>query len=195
MHGLINKAIQSFFCNTYGTERWLRVTEAAGFDSPDFEAMLIYDTDQSRQLLDAIALELDRPLNEVLEDIGTFLVSNPQTESLRRLLRFCGVSYQDFLHSLDDLSDRARLAVSDLHLPALELREHAAGQFSLTCAPGLPGFGHVLVGVLRAMADDYGALAMLEHSGGGKGRDVISITLVEPAFAKGRSFELGAAVR
>ncbi|MEP3333896.1 heme NO-binding domain-containing protein [Sedimentitalea sp.] len=192
MHGLVNKALQSFFCATYGTERWLRVTEAAGFESPEFEAMLIYDKDQSSRLLDAMALELERPLNEVLEDIGTFLVSNPHTESLRRLLRFCGVSYLDFLHSLDDLPDRARLAVSDLHLPALELREHAAGRFSLTCAPGLPGFGDVLVGVLRAMADDYGALAMLEHSGGTNGRDVISITLIETAFAKGRSFELGA---
>ncbi|MEY8827758.1 heme NO-binding domain-containing protein [Sedimentitalea sp. XS_ASV28] len=195
MHGLINKSLQSFFCATYGTARWSRVTEAAGFDSPDFEAMLIYDKAQSRRLLDAMALELDRPLNEVLEDIGTFLVSNPQTESLRRLLRFCGESYLDFLHSLDDLPDRARLAVSDLHLPALELREHAAGRFSLTCGPGLPGFGNVLVGVLRAMADDYGALAMLEHSGGGSGHDVISITLVEQAFAEGRRFELGAAAQ
>lgn len=192
MHGLINRAIQSFFCATYGAERWLRVTEAAGFENAEFEAMLIYDEDKSRALLDAIAMELDRPLNEVLEDIGTYLVSNPQTESLRRLLRFCGVSYLDFLHSLDDLPDRARLAVADLHLPALELREHAAGCFSLTCDPGLPGFGDVLVGVLRAMADDYGALAMLEHSGGTDGRDVITITLIETAFAEGRSFELGA---
>jgi hypothetical protein len=95
MHGLINKAIQSFFCTTYGVERWLRVTEAAGFETAEFEAMLIYDEQQSRHLLDVIATELDRPLNEVLEDIGTFLVSNPQTESLRRLLRFCGVGYLD----------------------------------------------------------------------------------------------------
>lgn len=191
MHGLINKAIQSFFCATYGADRWLRVTETAGFEHADFEAMLIYDDAQSRYLLDVIAGELDRPLNEILEDIGTFLVSNPQTESLRRLLRFCGVSYLDFLHSLDDLPDRARLAVSDLHLPPLELREHAVGHFSLTCGAGLPGFGAVMVGILRAMADDYGALVMLEHSGNSDGRDVITITLIETAFAEGRSFELG----
>jgi hypothetical protein len=191
MHGLINKAIQSFFCTTYGVERWLRVTEAAGFETAEFEAMLIYDEQQSRHLLDVIATELDRPLNEVLEDIGTFLVSNPQTESLRRLLRFCGVGYLDFLHSLDDLPDRARLAVADLHLPPLELREHAPGHFSLTCGPGLPGFGDVMVGILRAMADDYGALVMLEHNGSSDGRDVISITLIETAFAEGRRFDLG----
>lgn len=192
MHGLINKAVQSFFCTTYGVDRWVTVTQAAGLEFTDFEAMLVYDEEQSARMLDAASVELGRPLDEVLEDFGTFLVSNPQTEALRRLLRFGGVTYVEFLHSLDDLPDRARLAVSDLHLPALELREHAAGLFSLTCHPGLPGFGSVMVGVLRAMADDYGALAMLERSGGGQGPDVITITLIETAFAKGRSFDLGA---
>ncbi len=194
MHGLINRAIQSFCCATYGTDRWLRVTEAAGLDFSEYEAMLIYNEEQSRRMLNALAAELGRPLEEVLEDIGTFLVSNPQVESLRRLLRFGGVTYLEFLHSLDDLPDRTRLAVSDLHLPALELREHAAGLFSLTCHPGLPGFGSVLVGLLRAMADDYGALVMLERKVARDGCDVITITLVETAFAEGRSFELGARV-
>ena len=192
MHGLINRAIQSFFCNTYGQERWQRVTEAAGLGFSDFEAMLVYEEEQSLRVLDAICAELGRSRTDVLEDLCTYLVSHPQVESLRRLLRFGGVTYVEFLHSLDDLPDRARLAVSDLHLPPLELREHTAGHFSLTCKPGLPGFGSVLVGVLRAMADDYGALAILDHQGAREGCEVISITLVESAFAAGRSFDLGA---
>lgn len=192
MHGLINRALQSFFCLTYGPERWERVTDAAGLDFSEFEAMLIYDTAQSLAVLAEACAELGRPQTEVLEDLGTFLVSHPQVEALRRLLRFGGVSYVEFLHSLDDLPDRARLAVSDLKLPALELREHTIGQFSLTCQPGLPGFGSVMMGVLRTMADDYGALVMLEHKGGHNNCEVISITLVETEFAQGRSFDLGA---
>lgn len=168
------------------------MTDAAGLDFSDFEAMLIYDEAQSLRVLAAACVELNRPQTEVLEDLGTFLVSHPEVESLRRLLRFGGVSYVEFLHSLDDLPDRTRLAVSDLKLPALELREYTVGQFSLTCQPGLPGFGSVMMGVLRAMADDYGALVMLEHQGGCNGWEVISITLVETAFAAGRSFDLGA---
>ncbi len=192
MHGLINRALQSFVCNTYGTERWHQVTEAAELGFTEYEAMLIYDEDQSLRVLDAICTELQRPLDEVLEDLGTFLVSNPAVESLRRLLRFGGVNYIEFLHSLDDLPDRARLAVADLHLPQMVLREHTGGQFSLTCGTGLPGFGMVMMGVLRAMADDYGALVTLDYKGSREGGDVISITLIETAFAEGRSFELGA---
>lgn len=52
-----------------------------------------------------------------------------------------------------------------------------------------------MIGVLRAMADDYGALVMLEHNGKSDGRDVITITLVETSFAEGRSFDLGAVAK
>lgn len=194
MHGLINRTIQSFTCHTYGQARWLAVTEAAGLDFSEFEAMLIYDEDLSRGVLAALCANLDRDVSDVLEDVGTFLVSNPNVESLRRLLRFGGVNYTEFLHSLDDLPDRARLAVSDLNLPALELREHTAGHFSLTCHPGLQGFGSVMLGVLRAMADDYGALVVLDHHSGEKGAEVIDIKVIEAAWAEGRSFDLGARI-
>jgi hypothetical protein len=45
---------------------------------------------------------------------------------------------------------------------------------------------------LRTMADDYGALVVLEHQGGGQGSETISISLVMTEFAEGRRFDLGA---
>lgn len=194
MHGLVNRAIQSFVTNTYGRERWQWVTEAAGLGNIEFEAMLPYDDDLTEAVLDALCAELGRERAEVLEDLGTYLVSNPDVEALRRLLRFGGETYVDFLHSLDDLPDRTRLAVPDLHLPAMELREVGAGRYSLICGPELPGFGWVMMGILRTMADDYGALVMLEHEGSQGEDEVIAITLIETAFSKGRDFTLGARV-
>ncbi|NVO54685.1 heme NO-binding domain-containing protein [Rhodobacteraceae bacterium B1Z28] len=192
MHGLINRAIQSFVCATYGQSCWLRVTEAAGLGFVEFEAMLVYDNDMSTRILHALSADLNRPQAEILEDVGTYLVSHPNTEGLRRLLRFGGVTYVEFLHSLDDLADRVRLAVSDLTLPTLELRELSSTEYQLCCFPGLPGYSSVMVGVLRAMADDYGALVMLSHDGQQGNAEVISVTLVESAFAAGRHFDLGA---
>ena len=191
MHGLINRAVQSFVCATYGQSCWLRVTEIAGLGFTEFEAMLIYDQDVTTRVLDGLCSELKRPRPEVLEDLGTYLVSHPNMEDLRRLLRFGGGSYVEFLHSLDDLSDRVRLAVSDLRLPVLELREVTTSEYQLHCYPGLPGYASVMVGVLRALADDYGALAILTHEGRQGTVEVITILLVESAFAEGRHFELG----
>nr|WP_321254945.1 heme NO-binding domain-containing protein [uncultured Ruegeria sp.] len=192
MHGLINRAVQSFVCATYGQACWLRVAAAAELGFVELEAMLVYDADTSLRVLDALCADRNRARAEMLEDLGTYLVSHPNTEGLRRLLRFGGVTYVEFLHSLDDLSDRVRLAASDLSLPALELRELSGAEYQLHCFPGLPGYSSVMVGVLRAMADDYGALVMLSHDGQQGDADVITIALVESSFAEGRQFELGA---
>jgi hypothetical protein len=192
MHGLINRAVQCFVRDTYGAERWLETARAAGLEFSDFEPMLHYEDALTEVVLDTVAGQLGVPPETVLEDIGTYLVSHPNAEALRRLLRFGGVTFIEFLHSLDDLPDRARLAVSDLELPSMELREHAANRFSLICQGAHSGFGFVMMGVLRTLADDYGALVFLEHQGGGHNIEVIEITLIEAAFAEGRSFELGA---
>jgi hypothetical protein len=190
MHGLINRSIQSFLRDTYGQELWRRVARDARLGFENFEAMLAYDDALTDAVLNAAARALDRPREALLEDLGTYLVSHPNLEPLRRLLRFGGVSFVDFLHSLDDLPERGRLAVPDLELPRFELHPLSAQQFLLRCTAPRPGFGHVMVGVLRAMADDYGALAMLDYTGRDGRVETITIDLLETRFAAGRPFSL-----
>ena len=110
-------------------------------------------------------------------------------------MRFGGTSFIDFLYSLDDLPARVRLAVPELTLPQMELREHGRRSFSFVVKSEdtrKPWFGHVMVGLLRAMADDYGALVVLEHMGASPGREIIAIMLLEAAYTEGRAFDLGA---
>ena len=52
--------------------------------------------------------------------------------------------------------------------------EQAPGQFQLL--PTVLGYAQVMTGVLRAMADDYGALVIPDITGKQDGSDVISIT-------------------
>ncbi|MCW1956280.1 heme NO-binding domain-containing protein [uncultured Lentibacter sp.] len=192
MHGLINRTIERFVRETRGESLWLRVAEQAELGFVEFEAMLSYDAALTERVLEAVSAALLLPRESVLEDIGTYLVSHQKTEAVRRLLRFGGVDFVEFLHSLEDLPDRARLAVADLSLPGLELDEQLAGRFSLKVLAQPAGFGAVMLGVLRAMADDYGALVILEYFSDVEGEERIEIQLIEEAFAAGRGFELGA---
>lgn len=194
MHGLVNRAIQRFVVDSYGSAQWAAVARNADLGFVEFEAMWTYEDSLTPCVLAAVCDVLDRPYDELMEDIGTYLVSHPNLEALRRLLRFGGVNFLDFLHSLDDLPDRARLAVADLVLPRIELREHNPHQFSLNCEGDIPGCGHLFTGVLRAMADDYGALVFLEHQGVEEGVETVAIALLEAEFAEGRGFELGASI-
>ena len=48
----------------------------------------------------------------------------------------------------------------------------------------------VLAGILRAMADDYGALALIDCSAPQGGEEMVMIELLDNAYSVGRSFEL-----
>jgi hypothetical protein len=49
-----------------------------------------------------------------------------------------------------------------------------------------------MVGVLRAMADDYGALAVLEFTGAENGLETVDIHLLQSDYTSGRDFSLSA---
>jgi Haem-NO-binding len=195
VHGLINRAIQGFVRDTFGMATWRRVAQEAGLGFDSFEPMLSYELGQTTAVIAAVGRILNRPTDSVLEDLGTALVSDPENDVLRRLMRFGGVTFIDFLHSLEELQGRGRMAVPDLELPTLELDDVGSNVFRLTCRSDLPGAGQVLMGLLRAMADDYGALVLLDHvgrspqSGGG---EVIMIVLLDQNHAEGRRFDLAA---
>lgn len=195
MHGLVARTLQCFVQDTYGQERWRRVADDARLDLPEFEAMLDYEAQLVGRVLTRAELELDKPRAAMLEDIGTYLMTHPNNERLRRLMRYGGEDFIDFLHSLEELPGRARLAVPDLNLPGLELTETAPRRFTLVCkctGPTSRGYSHVLAGVLRAMADDYGALILLDLADGPGDDELIEITVIETDYTRGRSFVLGA---
>jgi hypothetical protein len=196
MHGLINRSMQCFLRDSYGTSVWSRTAALAGCGVEGYESLVTYDDAATERLIAAAMRVMDRPRDALLEDLGTYLVSHPNAQSLRRLLRFGGVGFVDFLHSVEDLPARCRMAVPDLILPEMELQDLGDGGFRLHVQPMLPGFGHVVVGLLRAMADDYGALAMLDHSGPDPdqpGGERVSILLLDQGFAEGRQFDLAVA--
>ena len=194
MHGLINRSIQCFLRDTYGPPAWEAIAREAGLGIVRFEAMLTYDDAFTDTVIDAAALVLQRSRETLLEDLGAYLICAETLTSLRRLLRFSGVNFADFVNSLEELPERSRLVLPSLEMPKLELLDLERGQFTLRCTAPLQGVGHIMVGLLRAMADDYGALVLLEHQGNDAGAEVISIRIADQAFNAARPFNLGMAV-
>lgn len=193
MHGLILRAIQCFLRDIWGAAFWAALVQDLRLPTAGFEAMLTYDPHLAGQIIDAAALRLKRHRDGLLEDLGTYLVSHPRREPIRRLLRFGGAGFADFLHSVEDLPDRLRLAVPDLRLPVLALRQVDADRFTLTVGASLDGVSpadaaQVLLGLVRAIADDYGTLVLIEPTGGG----TLAIDLLDGAHACARDFRLAA---
>jgi hypothetical protein len=199
MLGMINRALEGFARDTYGDALWFSVLEEVELAPDAFDAAFITDATLTGTLLATLSRALRKDPEEVLEDLGTFLVASPKMNAVRRLLRFSGEDFEEFLYSLNELPARARMALPDLDLPALDLVEgEGTGTFCLRVhgTATLPrGYGHVMLGLLRAMADDYGALVMLDHrmvpETVREGIEEIGIQLLEADFAKARDFALG----
>jgi len=194
MHGLINRSFQSFIQETYGQEAWDSVIQTSGLEFSSFEAMLTYADELTDQVIEAGVSVLGRARETLMEDLGHFLVSDERVTSLRRLLRFAGANFTDFVNSLEELPERGRLALPNLDMPELELIDHRGGQFTLRCTAPLRGVGYILVGMLRAMADDYGALVLFENLPDDRDTEIIAIRIADQDFNEARPFNLGMAV-
>jgi len=190
MHGLVNRSIQCFIADTYGAPAWQAVVGHSGLPFDDFDSLKPYDAALTGKIIASGSAVLNKPRAAMLEDLGTYLVTNPSMNSVRRLLRFSGTTFVEFLMALEDLPDRARLALPDLDLPELELARVSTHGFELHVRSPQAGAGSVMAGILRAMADDYGALVMMEVLSIGPGEDCIHLTVHDASFAEGRAFAL-----
>lgn len=183
MHGLVNRSIEIFLKETYGEPLWREVARAANVDVAGFETMLVYPDASTLALIAAASAQLDRAEAAFLEDLGAFLVTR---EPLRRLLRFGGGDFHEFLLSLDELQARGQMALPDLELPDLVIEQEGRARYFISVQSGFRGWGAVMSGLLRAMADDYGALVLIDPAG----PETVSVELLEAQFVAGRRFDL-----
>lgn len=186
MDALLLRSLQGYLRDTFGLAVWQAVCRRATLKVETFEPMLRYDPGMADRVAQCAADVLGRPVETVWEDMGTYLVTNPGHEGIRRLMRFGGVNFTDFLHSLEDMPGRARLALPDLDTPELTLTELGHDRFELACRSGIGGLPRVLVGLLTAMADDYGALCLIEPGQEGS----IRVRILDRLHAAGRPFDL-----
>ena len=164
MHGIFNRGLQCFIRDIHGVDIWEETCEQAKLPFYNFESMLTYDDATTEDLLSSFGGLVKRSRDDILEDFGTYIVSEDALTAARQLLKFGGGNYVEFLQSLNFVYDRAKLAVPDLDIPLMELVSHGACHFTLRARFQKRGFGATLLGLLRAMADDYNALVTITHT-------------------------------
>ena len=190
MHGLFIRAAQNFVTDTLGARAWLRVQDALPEELAEYSPFSTYEAQSTNRVLEVIGTCLAQPVPDFLEDLGTYLVAHPKCETTRRLLRFGGESFAEALHSLPDLKDRARLALTNLELPEIQVEAAGHATFLVGVRFNVSGAVHVLAGVLRALADDYGVLVLIEKGAVRQGQENLTVSLLDAQYADDRGFRL-----
>lgn len=184
MHGLVNRSIEEYLRAAGGESLWSAVAEACAIDPRGFQAIRHYPDALTHAMLAEGAARLDHSEDEFLEDMGAWLA---QVEPLRRLLRFSGTSYADFLAGLEQLPGRFEMVVPSFGLPSISVESDADGSgLTIRIGDRRIGWSRLLAGLLRRMADDYGALALISDE---QGR--VRVQVPEHGFAEGRRFDIG----
>lgn len=180
MHGLVNRAVEEFARATYGEAVWTTTAMAAGVDPRGFEIMDHSEAEVTGRLIAALAARLDRSPGELAEDLGAWVA---QLAPMRRLLRFAGSDFAAFMMSLEELRGRGQMVVRRLSLPVLSVTPTLQGWEIGSDCDAL--WLHAIAGMLHAMADDYGVLAVIEV---GTGRIVVDVPVVD--FNSARPFSI-----
>lgn len=182
MHGMINRSLESFLRTTYGDAAWAGILQDAGVEQRDFIVMSDARHHATRRVVFSAARRLGKSPGETLEDLGAWLV---RLEPIRRLLRFSGRDFVEFVRSLDEMPGRARMVLPDLPFHDLTTQQQGAQDYRIR-AQGLPsGWIWALAGMLRGMADDYGTLALIVVNG-----NTIELSIALEDHGASRPFDL-----
>lgn len=179
MHRLVQRAIEEFIIATYGSDVWTKV--AAG----SRHRITSNDETHGQKVMHAASGELGKPYVEMWEDLGAWLA---RLEPMRRLLRFSGRDFKDFLQNIVDLPDYTRMVVPDLKMPGMTVVTEDE-VLRILVRRRDPEWIHAIAGVVRVMADDYGALGLIWVE-----PDGIAVQVSDDSFAEARDFHLGAGI-
>lgn len=182
MHGLINRSIESFVRSCYGTTRWREVAADVGLTEDGFQSFRHYSDEITSKLIASVARRLGKPRAELLEDLGAWLARH---EAIRRLLRFSGSDYSDFVISLEELPGRAQMVIPDLEVPRLHVQVCGAQQFRIRIVEGGVLWQALIAGLLRAMSDDYGALTLIIDE-----KNSIYVDVSDASFGEAKGFDI-----
>lgn len=186
MHRFVFRSIELFLTETYGAEFWARVAGQSGVD-PSSPISSAHTAKSVLCLLSDAAAMQGKSDTEMVEDIGAWLV---QIESIRRLLRFTGQDYRDFVLSLNEFRGRCHMILPDLDIPEFVVWQDddkllvRVEDENSTIALQL--WTALVSGALRTIADDYGTLALIETPEKGS----IEVSILSADFAEDRGFVL-----
>ena len=180
MHGLIIRAVELFLRARHGDAVWAAVCAATGLDRRGTQIMRTYKAELLQRMILSASTTLRIEREELLEDIGGWI---PRLESVRYIMRFSGSSFEDFVLSLDDLHDRARIVLPGLELPKIATQMIGPQHYNVDINSDAREWYPVLAGLLRGMADDYGVLAIVERD-----QAHLDVQIVDDRFAEGSQF-------
>jgi hypothetical protein len=163
MYGLVNRAIEQLVVSVRGEPGWMRVCARANVSPDGFVAMCPYHDDVTYRLVEAASIELDQPVDQVLEAFGEYWILYTAEEGYGSLLEAAGTDLRSFLQGLNDLHGRVENLFPHMQLPHFKVVDVGAGEYRLHYRSSRTGLAPMVMGLLRGLAIRFEQTVVLER--------------------------------
>lgn len=180
-HGLLDLWLCKFLLDQYGDDH-----SFDGLENRDCMVSWPINRSDVREGIDRVSKATGKTLEEIIYDAGLWIT---RQESIRRLLRFCGRDFEEFLQSVQELPGRVNLIYSSEILLDLRLSvERKDDNYIIHVSNTGAMIAHLVGGVIQGMADDYGTLAVVDVD-----CKRIEINVASLTYQRKKSFRLSGA--
>jgi hypothetical protein len=121
MYGIINKSIEALVIENFGIATWENVLEKSEIDTDFFISNEAYDDAITYKLANAIAIEKNISLSEVLIAFGEWWILRTTKEKYGNMIEAGGVNLRDFLVNLPLFHNRVMLIYPKLTPPEFKV--------------------------------------------------------------------------
>ena len=179
MYGIVNKAIEELITETYGDHHWESIKLRSRIDIDFFVSNEPYPDEVTYNLVGAISEELQKPVNEILMEIGKWWVLRTGKEKYGSLMEAGGNSLKEFFFNLPAFHSRIMLIYPGLTPPEFRITDVQETSVNIHYYSKRSGLQEFVRGLLLGLGELYCtpvAVHLLSGRESGNDHEIFKVT-------------------
>lgn len=181
MYGIVNKAIQDLVVFNFGIEKWNAIRERSGIEQDFFISNEPYDDDVTFQLANAVSVEMNMSLSDVLITFGEWWVLKTTKEKYAGLMESGGSNLREFIINLPMFHNRVMLIYPKLSPPEFKVTDITDNSMNLHYLSTREGFQEFVRGLIQGLSKMFNEninLELIQSRNDGHTHEIFKITLL-----------------
>jgi hypothetical protein len=179
MYGIINKAIQELVTDNYGEEKWQKILALSAIEEDFFISNEPYDDDITFKLAQAVSLEMNINIKDVLIAFGEWWVVKTTKDKYGTLMESAGATLKEFLINLPNFHNRVMLIYPKLTPPEFKVSNLSDSSLHLhyiSSREGLQEFVRGLIQGLGILFNTPVTIDLIESRDNGSSNEIFKIS-------------------
>lgn len=156
MYGMIHKGARYAVIKTFGEDVWRKSLSISGLSEEHFISAVHYDDVMTYSLVEAISIECNITINEVLRAAGRYWIEYGAQAGYSSIIGLTGRSLPEFLENLDRMHESLKRTLPNAVLPSFQLISVESDRLDVIYRSQRDGFEEFVFGILEGVIEYFG---------------------------------------